>query len=43
MPYYDTPYDKHSRKVNSAMKASRPSTKIKLMIDAANFYKKIQA
>ncbi len=39
----DPLYDKFSRKVNSASKASRPSTKIKLMIDATNFYKKIQA
>jgi len=35
----DPMYDKFSRRVNAATKASKPSTKIKILLNAAQIYK----
>jgi len=35
----DPTYDKFSRRVNAASKASKPSTKIKILLNAAQIYK----
>ena len=34
-------YEKFSRRVNAASKASKPSTKIKILLDANQIYKKL--
>ena len=35
-------YDKFSRRVNAGMSASKPSTKIKILLDANQIYKKLK-
>jgi len=37
----DPMYEKFSRRVNAASKASKPSTKIKILLDANQIYKKL--